>query len=175
LRPDRALATAEALSRMQQPNWDEKTALADLVETLGEQRERLWLEGESRRRVEEQTEQRRLAEERRLAAEEQRRRAEMKSRAVWAIALMLAAVGSTLLGMFPPDAAPQKLFGVALFLTPVLAGAAGGVMIDLFDFFNSGEYKPYHALLVAVGPGRGRGALLRARLDGLAVERQRRA
>lgn len=152
LRPGRALATEEALSRMQQPNWDSEAATADLVKTLGEQREKLRAEREERLRDAELAQQRRLAEERQFEAEKRRRKAEMRTRAVWSIALILAAAASTLMGMFPP-AAPQKLFGLALLLTPALAGAAGGVMIDLFDFHNSGEYKPHHAFLVVLALG----------------------
>lgn len=157
LRPGRALATQEALSRMHQPTWDAATATDDLIKTLGEQREKLRREREERRQSAELAERRKLAEEQQLAAEEQRRKAEMKTRAVWAIALTLAAAGSTLMGMFPPADAPKQLFGLALFLTPALAGAAGGVMIDLFDFHNSGEYKPHHAFLVIFALGMGAG------------------
>jgi hypothetical protein len=70
---------------------------------------------------------------------------------------MLGAVVATLTGIFPPDIYAQRIFGLSIFLTPLLAGAAGGLMIDLFDFFNSGDYKPYHTVVAGAGLGAGAG------------------
>jgi hypothetical protein len=158
------LATDEESQVMSRPRWEEDSARR-LIEILGDQSDRLrekekqqraaaqqTAQQEEQRRAEAQQreERRRAEEERRKVEEERRRRREMFWRAACATLLLLAATAAALLGIYRPAAGNTMFYGATFFLTPILAGAVGGVAVDLFDFYNSGDYKPNHAIFSGI-------------------------
>jgi hypothetical protein len=63
--------------------------------------------------------------------------------------LLLAAVALTLLGTFWPTTTPIY-FGIFFLLTPLLAGATGGLGRNLLDFYREERTQPGHTPVVAI-------------------------
>lgn len=110
------LASQDERRTMGSPTWETDSA-EKLVQALGNQGQRL------------------IAEEAKLRQARQLEQKTVRNRAVTAGALVLAAVMLTILGTFLVSP-PPVLFGVCFFGTPLLAGAAGGVARNLFDYFR---------------------------------------
>jgi hypothetical protein len=127
-----ALATPEERKRMNLPGWQPESA-AELVKALADQRERLRQESLLRQQAE-QTE--RLLRQR-----------ELRVRTVAAAALLVATAAVVVLGI-TRAAADATAYAAVFFLTPIVAGATGGVATDLFDYYSSDLDSPRHAAYV---------------------------
>jgi hypothetical protein len=123
------LATEEERSLMGSPTWKADSA-EKLIKALGDQRQRL------------------LAEEVRIHQSQRLQEKTLRNRALAAGVLVLAAVAVTILGTFWPAPNPA-LFGLFFFGAPALAGASGGIALNLFDYFRGISTQSLRTGLVA--------------------------
>jgi hypothetical protein len=121
------------------PRWRADSA-AQLVDALASEHARIVTEKKARQEGA-------LGKQQALAA--QRRARRLAKQAVLSGFLMLAAVALTLLGTFSPPTKPIY-FGIFFLLTPLLAGATGGLGRNLLDFYRKEEEQPGHTPIVAI-------------------------
>jgi hypothetical protein len=121
------------------PRWKADSA-AQLVDALASEHARI-VTAKKVRQEDAQGKQQALAA--------QRRARRLAKQAVLSGFLMLAAVALTLLGTFSPPTKPIY-FGIFFLLTPLLAGATGGLGRNLLDFYRKEEEQPGHTPIVAI-------------------------
>ena len=120
------------------PLWRPDSA-AQLVDALASEHTRAVTEKKARQEI-------MLGQQQTLAI--QRRAKQLAKQAVLSGILLLLAVALTLLGTFWPTTTPIY-FGIFFLLTPLLAGATGGIGRNLLDFYRDEEEQSGHTPIVA--------------------------
>jgi hypothetical protein len=121
------------------PLWRADSA-AQLVDALASEHARVVAEKKVRQE---------LARGQQQALAAQRRAGQLAKQAVLSGFLMLVALALTLLGTFWSTTEPIY-FGIFFLLTPLLAGATGGLGRNLLDFYREEEEQPGHTPIVAL-------------------------
>jgi len=120
------------------PLWRPDSA-AQLVDALASEHTRAVTEKKARQEI-------MLGQQQTLAI--QRRAKQLAKQAVLSGILLLLAVALTLLGTFWPTTTPIY-FGIFFLLTPLLAGATGGIGRNLLDFYRDEKEQSGHTPIVA--------------------------
>jgi hypothetical protein len=105
------------------------------------------LASEHARGIAEKKAKQELALDKQKAVAAQRRAGQLAKQAGLSALLMLAAVALTLLGTF--GTTKPIYFGIFFLLTPLLAGATGGLGRNLLDFYREEAERPGHTPIVA--------------------------
>jgi hypothetical protein len=139
LAAEEGLLAEEERNLMGSPIW-QRNAASKLVEALGNQRKRL------------------VEDAKKHLKSERLQRRSMHARAFVAGALLLIAAVLTSLGFFW-QASDKILFGVFFMVTPLIAGASGGLFRTLLDFYRGIAFQPAHSPPVASVLGMGAGLI----------------
>jgi hypothetical protein len=121
------------------PLWKPDSAV-QLVDALASEHARTIAEKKAKQELA-------LGQQQALAA--QHRAGQLAKQAILTGLLLLAAVALTLLGTFWPTTTPIY-FGTFFLLTPLLAGATGGLGRNLLDFYREEREQPGHTPIVAI-------------------------